>query len=66
MSQHLYTCPNGHVYVIGDCGGATETGRCPHCGETVGGSGHQLLATNRRAADVVEQMREAVGALRSR
>ena len=23
-SGHWYTCPNGHVYAIGDCGGAME------------------------------------------
>ena len=23
-SGHWYTCPNGHVYAIGECGGAME------------------------------------------
>ena len=32
---HFNRCPNGHVYVIGDCGGATETARCPECGATI-------------------------------
>ena len=30
---HWYTCPNGHVYAIGECGGATVEGRCPECQE---------------------------------
>lgn len=21
---HFYTCPNGHIYVIGECGGAMQ------------------------------------------
>ena len=30
---HWYTCPNGHVYAIGECGGATLEGRCAECQE---------------------------------
>ncbi|KAJ7045696.1 hypothetical protein C8F04DRAFT_1065834 [Mycena alexandri] len=29
---HFYKCPQGHVYVIGECGGAVERTRCPECG----------------------------------
>ena len=32
-----FECPNGHPYVIGECGGAMETSRCPECNETIGG-----------------------------
>ena len=28
---HWYSCPNGHVYNIGDCGGATVEANCPDC-----------------------------------
>ena len=31
--DHWYSCPNGHVYTIGDCGGATQTSNCPECRE---------------------------------
>lgn len=24
-------CPNGHLYVIGECGGAMQHSRCPDC-----------------------------------
>ena len=47
-SSHWYECPNGHPYFIGNCGGATSTARCIECGESVGGSSHQLLASNRQ------------------
>ena len=54
-SSHWYECPNGHSYVIGECGGAMEESRCPDCGARVGGGRHQLLGTNRRATDFVER-----------
>ncbi|KAF9281867.1 hypothetical protein BGZ68_006340 [Mortierella alpina] len=47
-SGHWYTCPNGHPYVIADCGMAMETSRCLECGLPVGGASHQLLQSNRR------------------
>ena len=47
-SSHWYECPNGHPYFIGNCGGATSTARCIECGESVGGSSHQLIASNRQ------------------
>ncbi|KAI5476603.1 hypothetical protein MNV49_007490 [Pseudohyphozyma bogoriensis] len=36
-SAHWYRCPNGHNFVIGDCGQANQAGRCPECGAVVGG-----------------------------
>lgn len=49
---HVNRCPNGHVYVIGNCGGAVETARCAECGATIGGSGHRLAEGNTAAADL--------------
>lgn len=43
---HFYQCPNGHPYVIGDCGGAAELSQCPECGEQIGGSSHRLTSGN--------------------
>ena len=43
---HFFKCPNGHPYVIGDCGGATEVSRCPECGAHIGGTQHQLTSGN--------------------
>lgn len=46
------------------CGGAMQTARCPECDEPVGGSGHNLLGTNSRAADL-EQIAATEGSQRS-
>lgn len=46
---HWYSCRNGHVYAIGDCGGATVESTCPECGDTIGGTGHRLTGSNRAA-----------------
>ena len=42
-------CPNGHIYVIGECGGAMEESKCPECGAAIGGSNHRILSTNSRS-----------------
>ena len=44
---HWYTCPNGHPYIITECGGASQESRCPECREKIGGLNHHLLDTNR-------------------
>lgn len=46
---HWYECPNGHVYAIGECGGAMESTKCPDCGATIGGRNHRLEGGNRLA-----------------
>lgn len=42
-----YQCPNGHPYIITECGGATERSRCPECGAVIGGEMHRLDSSNR-------------------
>ena len=42
-----YQCPNGHAYVIGECGLAMVESLCPECGEKIGGRDHTLLKTNK-------------------
>ena len=49
---HAFKCVNGHVYFIGDCGGAMETSHCPDCSARIGGSDHQRLAGNEAAPEV--------------
>lgn len=49
---HWHKCPNGHVYVITDCGGAMETRECPDCDATIGGSNHTLAAGNQVASEM--------------
>ncbi|KAI0353983.1 hypothetical protein OH77DRAFT_1426841 [Trametes cingulata] len=48
---HFYNCENGHTFVITECGGAMQASRCPECNAPIGGSRHQLLATNSRATE---------------
>lgn len=48
-SGHIFTCPNGHFYAIGECGGAMEVSRCPECNSQIGGSNHLLVAGNRHS-----------------
>ncbi|KEP50888.1 NFX1-type zinc finger protein [Rhizoctonia solani 123E] len=55
---HFYQCPNGHPYVIGECGGAMQASTCPECGARIGGSGHQSLAGNTHARDFVDIARQ--------
>ena len=45
-AKRWFTCPNGHPFAIGQCGGAMERARCPECNEEIGGTDHNLLGTN--------------------
>ncbi|KAG2374157.1 hypothetical protein C9374_010994 [Naegleria lovaniensis] len=47
-----YTCPNGHAYIITECGRAMVTDICRECGQPIGGSSHTLLSTNREYQNV--------------
>jgi hypothetical protein len=49
-AAHLFECPNGHEYWVGECGGAMEQSRCVECGLGIGGSNHVLARGNRQAA----------------
>lgn len=49
---HWFKCPNGHVYAIGDCGGAMEVSTCPECKEKIGGTSHRLLPNNQVATEI--------------
>ena len=49
---HWFKCPNGHIYAIGECGGAMQTATCPECGCAIGGANHALIATNSLASEM--------------
>uniref|UniRef100_G3NRN1 Zinc finger, NFX1-type containing 1 n=1 Tax=Gasterosteus aculeatus TaxID=69293 RepID=G3NRN1_GASAC len=49
---HWYKCPNGHVYVITECGGAVESRNCPDCKATIGGGNHSLASGNQVASEM--------------
>ena len=49
---HWFKCPNGHIYAIGECGGAMERSVCNECQAPIGGAGHRLLGTNSLAGEM--------------
>ena len=49
---HWYKCPKGHIYAIGECGGATQESRCPDCGSGIGGQSHRLRSDNSLAPEM--------------
>lgn len=49
---HWYKCPNGHVYAIADCGGATMESKCNECGAKIGGGSHRLRTDNAVATEM--------------
>lgn len=49
---HWHKCPNGHVYVITECGGAMERRNCPDCNATIGGENHRLESSNQLATEM--------------
>ena len=51
---HWFKCPNGHIYCIGECGGAMEEAKCPECGAKIGGQQHVLEADNQLAPEMDE------------
>nr|CAD7438059.1 unnamed protein product [Timema bartmani] len=56
---HWYKCPNGHPYVITECGGAMVVGKCNECGAAIGGSNHRLLSSNQLASEMDGAVRPA-------
>ena len=42
-AKRWFTCPNGHPFAIGQCGGAMQVATCPECGEEIGGNDHNLV-----------------------
>ena len=49
---HWFKCPNGHIYCITECGGATVEAKCPECDARIGGMNHNLLADNQLAPEM--------------
>ncbi|CAK8681019.1 unnamed protein product [Clavelina lepadiformis] len=56
---HWYKCKNGHIYCIGECGGATHQSKCPECKETIGGTSHRLHDDNQVAGEMDGASRSA-------
>ncbi|XP_068247242.1 NFX1-type zinc finger-containing protein 1-like [Palaemon carinicauda] len=49
---HWYKCPNGHIYCIGECGGAMQESVCPECKAVIGGGNHALRNDNELASEM--------------
>ena len=49
---HWFKCSKGHYYCIGECGGAMEIGKCPECGDQIGGERHKLIHGNELASEM--------------
>ncbi|KAF4520803.1 hypothetical protein B566_EDAN002381 [Ephemera danica] len=43
---HWFKCPNGHPYIITECGGAMHESTCNECGAGIGGGSHRLRDDN--------------------
>ncbi len=43
----FYACPNGHYYVLFDCGRPWVVHKCRDCQAEIGGTQHKLLETNK-------------------
>lgn len=43
----FYACPNGHPYVLFDCGRPWVIHNCKTCGAQIGGTNHNLLPNNK-------------------
>lgn len=53
---HWYKCPNGHLFTIGECGGAMQLSRCIECKAPVGGQQHRVVDGNSEATEFVAEM----------
>jgi len=40
LGTRWYKCPNGHLYVVGECGGPMQESICPECRAMIGGLNH--------------------------
>ena len=49
---HWFKCPRGHIYLITECGGAMEVGKCNECGARIGGTNHRILSDNALASEM--------------
>lgn len=47
-----FSCQLGHVYAIGECGGANQKGKCPECNADIGGVSHRLAEGNTLAREM--------------
>lgn len=49
---HWFKCRNGHIYAIGECGGARQASQCPECKTDIGGLNYRVAAGNELATEM--------------
>ena len=54
---HWYTCPNGHIFSMSECGGM-QVVKCNECGEAIGGGSHNDLQSTQSVS-----VKEGIAAL---
>ncbi|XP_021359260.1 E3 ubiquitin-protein ligase rnf213-alpha-like isoform X2 [Mizuhopecten yessoensis] len=47
----LNVCPNGHPYIIANCGRPWVESKCTECGAAIGGTGHKFSKGNRKVQE---------------
>ncbi|XP_072568016.1 E3 ubiquitin-protein ligase rnf213-beta isoform X2 [Paramormyrops kingsleyae] len=52
-----YTCSNGHMCFVGECGRPVQESRCPECNVPIGGINHAAVAGFRETQSVADQTR---------
>lgn len=55
---NFFSCSKGHIFVIGECGGAMEEGVCPDCKEEIGGTQHKLKGSNQYIGHLIDKNAE--------
>ena len=55
IESKAFLCPNGHLYVIGDCTKANQSGICLLCHQPIGEKGYDILHHGNRAVEITEE-----------
>ena len=55
VKNKAFLCPNGHLYFIGDCTRANQTGVCPACHQLIGGKAYDVLHHGNQPGEMTEK-----------
>ena len=55
VESTAFFCPNGHIYFIGDCTRANQSGVCPECYQPIGGKTYNILHPGSQAGQVTKE-----------
>ena len=54
VSPKAFLCPKGHLYFIGECTRANQSGFCPECRQPIGGQAYNVLHEGNRPGEITE------------